>query len=65
MGSSGTSYKAPKPDKTGLEEQTLSTAQEAKPLPLLFGTRKVALTWITPVYDQFVKDAPVKMPGKK
>ena len=65
MGASGPSYKAVLPEKTGLEEQSLSTAQEAKPVPLLFGTRKIALTWISPVYNQFVKEAPTKLPGKK
>lgn len=53
------------PEPTGIEEEQVSTSQEAVPLPVLMGERKVAVRWISRVYKQFSKPAPVERPGKK
>ena len=62
----GKDYKPPKePETTGLEADSVSNAQEAVPVPLLFGERKIAVRWISRVYRQFAKEAPQERPGKK
>jgi len=50
---------------TGAEDEQFSTAQESTPVPWLAGERKVALRWITRVYNQRAEAAPVARPGKK
>lgn len=53
------------PDRAGLEEDQVSNSQEAVPVPYLAGERKVALRWISRVYNQRAKEAPIERPGKK
>ena len=42
-----------------------STNQEAVSSPWFCGERKLALRWISPVYNQFAQEAPQERPGKK
>jgi hypothetical protein len=64
MGAKG--YKPPPTDDvTGIEEDTVSNSQEATPIALMAGERKIAVTWISRVYKQFTKEAPMERPGKK
>jgi hypothetical protein len=53
------------PDPTGLDDQQLSTSQEAVPLPWLAGERKIAVKWISRIYNQFAREAPVERGSKK
>lgn len=46
-------------------EEEVTTHQEVRPLPLLCGTRKVALGWISPALDMITIEAPNETPGKK
>jgi hypothetical protein len=55
----------PTPEKTGIEDDSISTAQEAVPIPMLFGERKLAVKWISRVYNQRAQEAPLTKPGKK
>jgi len=48
-----------------LEPETLATHQEAVPVPLLFGTRSIALRWLTDPIDVFSVQAKDARPGKK
>ena len=51
-------HKPPKdPDETGLEEESVSSSREAVPVPFLAGERKIAVTWITPVYKLYSRQA--------
>jgi len=63
----GTSIKPIDPDlengNTAPDE--VATNQEAAVLPWLAGEQKVAVRWISPVYNQFTKEAPAERPGKK
>lgn len=53
------------PEPEAFDNSDFSTSQEDKPLPLVFGTRRVALTWISPIYNQKTEPAPNSRPGKK
>lgn len=55
----------PAPSTTGIEDDTVANAQEAVPVPMLFGERKTALKWISRVYNQRAQEAPLTKPGKK
>jgi len=58
-----TKYPAIEPEP--IEEDTLSTAQEATPVPMVAGRRRLALHWITPLYNQKWVEAKDERPGKK
>ena len=59
-------YKPPaEPDPTGIEDDQVSNTQEAVPIPLIMGERKVPVKWLSRIYKQFSKPAPVERPGKK
>ena len=45
----------PEPDPANLSEAELSSNQEAKAVPWVAGERKIAVTWISPVYNMFSK----------
>jgi hypothetical protein len=47
-----TNIPEPETDAVPMEDESLSTAQEAVPVPMWWGKRKVAVRWISPVYDQ-------------
>lgn len=54
---------APETSDTGLEEQTVSTTQEATPVPYLAGERKIAVRWLAlPVITHTEK---IETEGKK
>lgn len=55
----------PEPEVTGLEDGTVSNSQEAVPVAMLAGERPVPLVWISRIYNQKTKPAPVERPGKK
>lgn len=62
----GSTPKIPKtPDRAGLEDDQVSNTQEAVPVPFLFGERKVALRWMSRVYNQRAKEAKLERPAKK
>lgn len=42
----------PEPEIAGIEDETLSNSQEALPVPVMTGTRKLAVRWISPIYNQ-------------
>lgn len=48
-----------------VEDEEVSTHQEANPVPWLCGTRRVALRWITPAFALATQAAPEETPGKK
>lgn len=48
-----------------LEEEELSTHQEAVPVPYLAGTRMVAVRWLSGAMDQVARQAKDDRPGKK
>lgn len=45
------------PDPANLSEGELVSNQEATVVPWFCGERKFAVTWISPGYNQFTKDA--------
>ena len=56
---------APERKDVSFEEEQLSTSQEGIPVPVLIGTRKIAVRWISRVYNQKSKEAPGARPSKK
>jgi len=48
-----------------LEEDQYATADETRTLPTFAGERRIAIVWVSPVYDQFSTEAPASRPGKK
>lgn len=48
----------------GIEDETISTSQEAIPLPYVAGERKVAARWLSNVYNQRAEEIPMDA-GKK
>ena len=48
-----------------VDDSDYATSQESKPVPWMAGTRKVAATWISPIYQQHAEPAPSERPGKK
>lgn len=66
MFSTRNDYTQPVADTTtGLEEEEIARAQEGVPIPYMAGTRKIALRWITPIYNQKAVLAPQTRPSKK
>ena len=65
MGKGTRNVPEPDPDMGNLNEDELSTNQEATVLPWGCGEFKVAVHWLSPVYNQFTREAPVERPGKK
>ncbi len=53
------------PEPTGVEETEVARVTESVPVPWIVGTRKVAVTWISRVYNIRAKTAPQSRPGKK
>jgi len=53
-------------DQTALEDESLSSAQEAVPVPWFWGTVQIASRFITPIYGQRAQQAKTDRPqGKK
>jgi hypothetical protein len=55
--------KQPTPDIGNLDTSELVSNQEVKVVPWFAGQRRFAVTWISPIYNIVVKDAPTA--GKK
>lgn len=53
------------PDLAGLDERDAASAAEARPLPWFAGEAALALTWVMAPVNQFTKEAPAEVPGKK
>lgn len=53
------------PTDTGLEDQALSNSQESVPVPILYGEYRVAVKWISRIYNQRAVEAPLARSGKK
>ena len=65
MSFGGSKKPSPSFDAGNVQEEEIATNQQAIAIPLLMGTNKVALRWITPATNQFTKPAPTQRPGKK
>ena len=57
----------PEEDPTvgNVDENDVSTNEEATSIPWFAGEQKIAVRWITPIYNPYYKDAPQTRPGKK
>jgi hypothetical protein len=55
----------PVPELAGVDENTQTTNQEAVPVPYVAGEAVVAMHWASPIYNQFVREAPSDQGGKK
>lgn len=53
----------PVPDPANLDQSELVSTQEVTVVPWFCGERKIALTWISSIANQFLRDAPSQ--GKK
>ena len=53
------------PEETGIEDEQVSNSLESVPVPWFCGTRLIAVTWISPVYNQRAEEAPESLPAKK
>lgn len=65
MSFGGSKKPNPTPDTANVQQNEVATNQQAVAIPLVMGTNKVALRWITPATNQFTKPAPTSRPGKK
>lgn len=65
MKGGGTNLPDPDLNMANSEAEEYSTNQEASVVPWFCGEQKIALRWVSPVYNQFTKEAPVERPGKK
>jgi hypothetical protein len=54
-----------RPDAGNLDENEVSTNQQALPVPLFAGEASLALHWLCNPYNQFTREAPAERPGKK
>ena len=55
----------PKAQPFGIQDQMTSNSQQAVPVAYIAGTRKIAVKWITPIYNLRSAPAPNQIPGKK
>lgn len=62
---SGSGKQDPEPDPANVGQDELSTNQEATALPMFAGEAKIPVRWISPIMNQFTKEAPAERPGKK
>lgn len=42
----------PEPEIGGIGDETLASTQESVPVPVLCGTRSIAVRWLSPIYNQ-------------
>ena len=64
MGAKGANVPA-EVDETTMEGEDVATHQETIPIPMISGTRLLALRWLTPAMNQVTRQAPDQKPGKK
>lgn len=50
---------------TGLQDEQVSNSQESVPVPVLYGESRIAVKWISRIYNQRAVEAPLATPGKK
>jgi len=50
---------------TGLQDEQVSNSQESVPVPVLYGEQRIAIKWISRIYNQRAVEAPVATPTKK
>ena len=55
----------PQAQPFGVQDQMTSNQQQALPVAYVAGTRKVAVKWMTPIYNLRSAPAPNAIPGKK
>jgi hypothetical protein len=55
----------PKAQPFGIQDQQTSNQQRALPLAYVAGTRKIAVKWMTPMYNLNAAPAPNATPAKK
>lgn len=55
----------PEIEDGNVSAEELSTQQEGTVVPWFAGEQIFALRWVSPVYDQFTREAPVERPNKK
>lgn len=48
----------PKPDMANVDESEVATNQQAIAIPVVCGTGKVALRWVSPALNQFTRPVP-------
>ena len=61
----GNSSQPPQAQPFGIQDQMTSNQQEALPVAYIAGTRKIAVKWMTPIYNLRSAPAPNQTPGKK
>jgi len=58
-------HNSPQPQPFGLQDQMTNSAQKTVPVIMFGGTRKIAFTAISKVYNLRSAPAPNSRPGKK
>ena len=61
----GNTKTPPKAQPFGVQDQQTSNVQQALPVAYIAGTRKIAVKWITPMYNLRTAPAPNTIPTKK
>ena len=61
---SGNTSTPPQAQPFGIQDQQTSNQQQAVPVAYIAGTRKVAVKWLTPIYNLNSQPAPTRS-GKK
>ncbi len=65
MSKGGSDVSEREADAANLTEADFASNQQAVVIPLFCGEAKFALQWLCYPFNQLVKDAPMKRPGKK
>lgn len=52
-------------ERAAIDVDNYATSQEATPLPVIIGERRVALRWLSPIYDQRTIAIYHETPGKE
>lgn len=47
------------------DDESISTSQESVPVPWLVGERRIALSWITDIYNQYAVESDAYSVSKK
>lgn len=55
---------APVLERETVDPEDVTSAQEGIAVPFFAGERRIAAIWISPVYNEFAREAPVELPGK-
>ena len=62
----GGNQPATEPEPTGIDNEEMSNSQEGTPVPFIAGERRLAIKWISRIYNSVAKEAPAQRPsGKK